>query len=218
MTLCLRTSVRAWTLATLVVCATAAGPAWGDVPEPSYGRVQGDLTLGAGLGALVATGGVRAEADLRVRYLESAGLFASYEDGALLGSGGLVQRAFAAGLEVRPLFFYRWLTGLETRRAGLDLVVDSFGLELGAFFLQPQGGDFASRRGAQVGLGLEFPLLGHATGPWIGVHAALRWSEEALAWGAARDDLDRSAFVAVTLAWHQVLLAHIVDAGDRAPY
>jgi hypothetical protein len=207
-------AVRVWTAA---LCAAVAAPAWADGPEPSYGRVQGDLTLGAGLGAVVATGGVRTEGELRVRYLESAGLFVSYEDAAVAGSGAAVQRALAMGLEVRPLFLFRWLTGLETRRAGFDLFVDSFGLELGAFVLQPSGGDFASRSGAQVGLGLEFPVLAQATGPWVGLHAGLRWSEEALAWGAARDDADRSAFVAITLAWHQVVLAHIVDAGDRAP-
>jgi hypothetical protein len=199
--------------ASVVVAAT---PARAD-PEPSYGRVQGDLTLGAAAGTVLGTGGARLEGELRVRYLESAGFFASYEDGAIVGSGAQVQRLVATGLEVRPLFLVRWLTGLETQRAGFDLFVDSFGLELGAIFVQPAGGAFASRSGMQVGLGLELPLLGKATGPWVGVHGGLRWSQEALAWGAARDDADRSAFVALTLAWHEVVLAHVVDTGDRAP-
>lgn len=188
-----------------------------DVVDPSYGRIDGDLTLVLGAGATVVPSGPRGEAELRLRYLESAGLFAAYEDGPLLGAGAEPQRVLVTGLEVRPLFLYRWLQGHETQRAWLDLTLDSFGIEIAATWSQPSGASFASQGGLQAGLGLELPILPHATGPWIGLHGGLRWSDDALASGATSAPGDRSAFLAITLAWHQVVSTHLVDVGDRAP-
>lgn len=185
--------------------------------DPTYGRMEGDLTLVAGAGGVVAARGPRVEGELRIRYLESAGVFASYEDGAIVSSAAEPQRVLALGFEVRPLFLYRWLRGKEVRRAAFDLVLDSFGLELGAAFAQPAGEGFASRAGVQLGLGVEFPLAGQASGPWIGIHGGVRWSDAALASGEAPTADDRSGFLAFTLAWHQVVLAHVVDPGDRPP-
>ncbi len=166
---------------------------------------------------MVARAGPRAEGELRLRYLESAGIFASYEDGASLGSAAEPGRVLAVGAEVRPLFFFRWLRGSETHRARTDLVVDSFGLELGAVWSQPAGQAFASQAGVQAGLGLELPLLLRATGPWLGLHGGVRWSDHALGAGVVETADDRSAFVAITLAWHQVVATHLVDFGDEAP-
>jgi hypothetical protein len=196
----------------------AAGLARADgAVDPSYGRVQGDLTLVAGLGATVAEGGSRAEGELRVRYLESIGLFGAYEDGPLVGSSSEPRRVLVGGLEVRPLFLYRWLQGEETQRAWLDLAIDSLGLELGAVALQPAEGSFASRLGVQAGVGIEVPILPDATGPWVGLHGGVRWSEATLSTATVNGTDDRSAYVSLTLAWHQVVVAHVVDVGDEAP-
>jgi hypothetical protein len=186
-------------------------------PEPTYGRFQGDLTLVAGLGGVVAARGGRAEGELRVRYLETAGIFVTYEDGALVDSAAEPTRVLTAGLELRPLFLVRWLTGQETQRARVDLVLDSLGLELGATLMQPAGTSFGSRAGMQAGLGLEVPILPRATGPWLGFHVGVRWSDAALASGVVATADDRSGFVAITLAWHQVVVTHVVDEGDQAP-
>jgi hypothetical protein len=185
--------------------------------DPSYGRVQGDLTLVLGLGATIAEGGSRAEGEVRLRYLDSVGVFGAYEDGPPVGSSGDPLRVLAGGLEVRPLFLYRWLQGHETRRAWLDLVIDSFGLELGALTMQPTGTSFGSEAAVQAGIGLELPIMLDATGLWVGVHGGVRWSEAELATGTVNDTADRSVFVAITLAWHQVIVAHLVDVGDEAP-
>jgi hypothetical protein len=185
--------------------------------DPSYGRVQGDLTLVAGLGATVAEGGARAEGELRVRYLESVGVFGAYEDGPLVGSSSEPRRVLVGGLEVRPLFLFRWLKGHEMRRAWLDLALDSFGLELGAVAMQPAGTSFASQAGVQAGVAFELPVLPDATGPWVGLHAGVRWSEAALSTGTVDGTDDRSAYLSLTLAWHQVVVAHVVDVGDEAP-
>jgi len=196
----------------------AAGLARADgAVDPSYGRVQGDLTLVAGLGATVAEGGTRAEGELRVRYLDSVGVFGAYEDGPLVGASPDPRRALVGGLEVRPLFLFRWLRGHESHLAWADLVVDSLGLELGAVAAQPAGQAFASQGGVQAGVGVELPLLSNATGPWIGLHGGVRWSDAALATGNVSGPDDRQAYLAITVAWHQVVVAHLVDVGDEAP-
>ncbi len=201
-----------------VVCGVGfAGDAWAEGVEPSYGRVAGDVTLVAGVGAAVASGGPRAEGELRARYLETAGVYGTYEDGAIVGSSAAPRRVVAAGFELRPLFLYRWLQGHETHRARLDLAIDSIGLELGLTWQQPQGGSFDSSPGFEVGLGLEVPLLVDATGLWVAFHGGIRWSDETLASGLVATPEEREVYLSVTLAWHQLVAVHLVDIGDRAP-
>ncbi|HEY6460595.1 MAG TPA: hypothetical protein VIY73_10610 [Polyangiaceae bacterium] len=185
--------------------------------DGAYGRLQGDLTLVAGVGGVAAPRGPRGEGELRVRYLESVGVFGSYEDGALFGSGAEPRRVVTAGAEVRPFFLGRWLTGREAHRARFDLVLDSVGLELAAVWSQPAGASFGHDVGMQAGLAVEVPIVGDATGPWLGIHGGLRWSEQEFGSGRASDADDRGAYLAITLAWHQVVVAHVVDAGDEAP-
>jgi hypothetical protein len=205
-------SLAAWAVASAL--GVAATPARGAQPDATYGRIQGDLTAVVGAGATVADRGVRGEAELRVRYLETAGLFASYEDAPLLGSAAEPRRVFATGLEVRPLFLFRWLKGREASRAMLDLVLDSLGLELGAAFQQPAGTSFVSRPALQFGLMAEVPLFARATGAWLAVHGGVRWSDDALSGGPIAGPDDRSFYLSVTLAWHQVVLTHAIDVGD----
>jgi hypothetical protein len=207
----------AFVVAAAALALSAAPARAAEGSDGSYGRLEGDLTLVAGLGGVAAPRGPRAEGELRLRYLESLGVFGSYEDGATFGSRAEPGRIVAVGLEVRPLFMSRWLTGNESEEARFDLVADSLGLELAATWSQPAGEGFASRGGLQLGLGVEMPLLVQATGPWIGVHAGLRWSDAALASGAVQTADDRAAFVSITVAWHQVVVAHVVDVGDEAP-
>lgn len=196
--------------------ARADGPRAGATQvDTSYGRVDGDLTAVVGAGAVFAKRGMRAEGELRLRYLESAGVFASYEDGPLVGSPSEPQRVLATGIELRPLFFLRWLKGQETGSARLDLMLDSIGLELGAVFSQPQGRGFGAQSGLQAGLGIDLPLFAAPTGPWIGLHGGLRWGDDALASGVISCADDRAAYLVVTLAWHQLVLAHLVDPGDH---
>jgi|HubBroStandDraft_2_1064218.scaffolds.fasta_scaffold13867_3 hypothetical protein len=189
----------------------------GEGAGATYGRLAGDLTLVGAAGGVVASGGPRIEGELRVRYLESAGLFAVYEDGSFAGSSADPQRVLAAGLELRPLFLARWLKGHETEQPLLDLTVDSIGLELGATVLQPARASFGTRSGLQVGVGVELPLGGQADGPWIGLHGGVRWSDEALASGRVNGASDREGYLALSIAWHQVVATHIVDVSDRLP-
>lgn len=206
-----------------ILSASAGGAAGEPVSPPSakpdttYGRVEGDIGLVAGLGVTVGPQSPRASIDLRARYLETAGLFATYEDGALFGNGAEPVRVLAGGLEIRPLFLGRWLTGRELGSPRLDLALDSLGFELGGFLAQPQGATFGQRPGLQAGVALELPILGRASGPWIGLHGGIRFSDAALGGGPTSDPADRAFFLSITLAWHQIVGAHAVDPLDRAP-
>lgn len=214
---CLRVASAAAGVGAVVCCAWAIDARAEGAVEPSYGRIQGDVTLVVGAGGAVASGGPRAEGELRARYLETAGVFGTYEDGPIVGSMSAPRRVVAAGFELHPLFLYRWLQGHETHRARLDLAIDSLGLELGLVWQQPQGGSFSSSPGFEVGLGLEVPLLLDATGLWLAFHGGVRWSDESLGSGLVETADQREAYVSITLAWHQVVAAHLVDVGDGAP-
>lgn len=199
----------------LALCGDAR--AAGGASEATYGRVAGDVTLVAAAGGAMASGGPRVEGELRMRYLESAGLFATYEDGLFAGSSADPQRVLAGGLELRPLFLARWLKGHETAQPLVDLTVDSIGLELGATLVQPAGASFGARTGLEVGLGVEVPLAGEADGPWVGLHGGVRWSDEALASGRVNGPSDREGYLALTIAWHEVIETHVVDVSDASP-
>jgi hypothetical protein len=184
--------------------------------DTTYGRVDGDVSLVLGAGITVAPRAPRLAADVRLRYVDTIGAWFTYEEGPLVGSTTDPRRVFATGLEIRPLFLGRWLQGWELGSPRLDLAIDSLGLELGAFFAQPEGASFGSRPGFQLGLGLELPIFEQANGPWIGFHGGARWSDTALGGSVIDGPSDRSLFLSVTLRWHFFFGAHVVDIGDRA--
>lgn len=97
------------------------------------------------------------------------------------------------------------------------IALDSLGFELGGFFAQPQYEQFGERPGLQAGIALELPILARASGPWIGLHGGIRFSDSALSGGPTSDPADRAFFLSITLAWHQIVGAHAVDAFDVAP-
>lgn len=76
---------------------------------------------------------------------------------------------------------------------------------------------FGSRPGLQAGVGLQVPVLPNATGPVVGIHAGVRWSDAALAGRAIEDPSDRSLYLLVTIAWQQAFKAHVVDLGIARP-
>jgi hypothetical protein len=185
--------------------------------DPSYGRIEGDVSVAVGAGGTIASGGPRVGGELRLRYLETVGLFGTYEDGPLVGLSPDPSRVVTAGFELRPIFLYRWLDGYETRRARIDLTIDSVGLELGMVWAQPEGASFSSRPGVELGLGVEMPITLDASGLWLGFHTGVRWSDYTLATAQASTSAEREFYLAVALAWHQMVVAHVVDVGDRAP-
>ncbi len=193
--------------AVILLCATSANAA-DESPkrDTSHGRFDGDLAIAPSVGATFGPRGPRVAGDFRFRYLSTAGLFLTYEDGPLVGSSAQPRRVFATGVELRPLFLARWARGLEIGEPRLDLLIDSLALEVGAAF--------AGRPGLQAGLGLEIPVFAKATGLFLGVHGGARWSDVALSGGPLGGPSDRSLYLALTLGWQQLFGGNVVDMGD----
>lgn len=87
--------------------------------------------------------------ELRARYLDSAGLFVAMN----VGDG---TPRVLGGVDLRPIFLGRFLTGRVLGRAFFDLLIDSIGLDLGVSSLSVNG---QTRAALVVGTGLDVPIL-----------------------------------------------------------
>jgi hypothetical protein len=203
----------------LAALLTAEAAGADDLPpgkrDTSHGRFDGDLGVAGMAGMIVGPRGPRAGLDARFRYLSTAGLFVTYEDGPLVGSSAEPRRALAFGIELRPLFLARWATDRELGSPRLDLLIDSLALEVGGVVAQPEGARFGARPGLQAGLGLELPFFTTASGPFLGLHGGVRWSDAALSGGPLAGPSDRALYLAIGIGWQQLFGGHVVDFDDR---
>lgn len=206
-----------------LVGSVAAALLWSAAPARAqrrddglYGRFEGDLTLRLHAGAAFAAGGPAFAAHASAIYLCTAGLYVHYTD-ALGADHPSVTRSLATGVHLAPLFLLRYASDAERGPAHLDLLLDSLAVELGASWDAPRGGPWAARPGLELAMELTVPILGRATGPYLGVRGALRWRDADFRWGAGgHDPIDRGALLSLTFGWHQVVRAHIVDPADRS--
>jgi len=182
------------------------------VTDGVYGRFDGDLDLSIAAGGSVVRGGSGGAAVLRALFLDTAGIYAAYND-AFGNASSAPPRSLALGIGVRPLFLPRWGLDLERGPAILDLTLDAFTLDLGVLWSSDAQGRFTQPPGLELALGTEVPLIGEAAGPWIGARGALRWRPSELSGSPDPESaLDPALFL--TFAWHFVANAHIADLGD----
>lgn len=181
--------------------------------DTSYGRIDGDFVLSLSSGVAVAARSPRGAIDARARFLDVAGLFVTYEDA--LGGPSEPRRVLSIGADLRLVYLARWVQGWHWGKPYADLLLDSFSIELGAAWMQPQSVSNWSRTQLHFALGLELPILPRATGPWIGFRAGLRWSDDALATTRAESPLDRAGFMMFTIGWHQVVSTGLVGGYSR---
>jgi hypothetical protein len=180
--------------------------------DTSYGRLEGDSAIAFSAGAAFDVRGVRGSLDVRYRYLHSAGIFVTYEEG--FGAGAEPLRLILSGFEIRPLFLGRFLQNKELGSPRIDLLIDSIALELGAFVAQPAFAGFGESAGLSFGLAAEFPFLPRAASPFLAVRASFRWSREALS-AADTSTIDVRAFVfTVAFGYQAVFGSHMIDVGD----
>jgi hypothetical protein len=207
--------VRRALVAGSVIAATLLAPhaRAEDGGDGIYGRLDNDLELRVQAGAAFAAGGPGLAASLSAVYVSTAGIYVHYTD-ALGKDAPRVTRSIAGGVHLQPFFIGRALTNLEHGPAFVDLLVDSFAFEVGTFWAQPRGGTLGSRPGLELALDVGLPLIGRATGPFLGVRTALRWRPEDFVAGAPGGVVDRGAVLSLTLGWHQGVRTHVVDAGD----
>jgi hypothetical protein len=195
--------------------AVSAGPAQAADNDGAYGRLDGDLDLSLGAGMALVEGGPSFAASAGALYFQTAGIYVTYMD-SFGASSYAVARSIATGVALRPLFIGRYANDLERGPAHLDLALDSFELEVGAFWAQPTDQSFEADPGLELGARIEVPILPRASGPFLFVRGAVRWRSPDLASDRAHVTLaERGAFFACGLSWHEVVLAHVIDAGDQ---
>lgn len=195
-----------------ILAATSIAPAAARA-DGAYGRLDGDLELRASAGAALAEGGPALAASAAVLYLGTAGVYAHYAD-ALDRGAAPVARSFAAGVHLQPMFLGRYASDLERGPPRLDLLLDSIGLGVGAFWSAPRGRGLVDEPGLELALSIAFPVLPDATGPFLDLRGALRWRAADLAGDGPGDLVAQGALLSLTLGWHHVVTGHVVDAGD----
>ena len=205
---------RALSAAALLVTLGASAPARADGADGLYGRFDGDPELRAAAGVALAGGGPSLAAQITALYLSTAGVYVHYTD-ALGSAAPHALRSLSAGLHLQPLFLARYASNVEHGPAHADLLLDSLAFEIAPFWVEPRGGAWTRTPGLEIALGLAFPILGRASGPFIGVRGALRWRPGDFAAGTGGGDpVERGALLSLTLGWHQVVSTHLVDPGD----
>jgi hypothetical protein len=157
-----------------------------------YGRFDGDVDLGIGLGGRLGAPGFGPNLRLSGHFLSTIGLCADLT----LPVTGDEGWSLGTAIDLRPLFLPRWALDLQQGPAFVDLLVDSISVSAGPVF-HPLGE-------SDVGFGLEagfaLPLSERAQGLWLDVRGSGRWVGEASPWGGL-----------LSLSWHTSLLTPIVD-------
>lgn len=204
---------------TLALVLTSSREARAD--DGVFGRFDGDLELSAGLGAQAQLAAPALYGELSALYLSTAGVYATYAE-AFGQTSARSLRSLAGGFRLAPLFLARWGTDLERGPGHADLLLDSFHLDLGAFWSDERplplapGAGLSPEPGLELGLGIAVPFLSRATGPRLGLRAAARFRAIDLAGRGPGDLVESGAFVALTLRFHGVVKTGLVDVGDRA--
>lgn len=175
-------------------------------PDPAkgdgvYGRFDGDVDLGVGVGARVGEEGAGPALRVTAHYLYSAGIFIE----AALPMTDAANAAWtgAAGIDLRPLFLPRWALGFQRGPAFLDLLLDSVSIG-GAAYVQEPNVDLQQRVwGIQGDVGVAIPLLAAAKGLWMDLRANARWPLQGAEGGA-------SLGAVVLLSWHSPWLSPVL--------
>lgn len=182
--------------------------------DGAYGRYDGDLDLRIAAGAAFMKEGPALSAHASALILSSAGFYVQYLDG--FDASRQVPRSIAAGFVLEPMFLARTAFNLQIGSGRLDLAIDSFAIGLGAYWTIPRlPSNPINEPGLEFSLGFGLPFLARATGPVLGFRAALRASPGAMAGTEKFGLLDQGAYLSITLAWRQLVTAHLVDARDR---
>jgi hypothetical protein len=193
--------------AAVLVTLTATAASRAD--DGVYGRLDGDLELRVDAGAGFAPGGPGLAAGAAALYLGTAGVYAHYTD-ALGSRAPDVTRSIAFGLHLEPLFLARYGSDLEHGPARLDLMVDSFGLEIGSFWDATRGHGLRGAPGLELATTLGIPILARSNGPFLGLRGALRLRQD-----DASGAIERAGLFSLTFSLRQTVRVHFVDAGDR---
>lgn len=132
-----------------------------------YGRFNGNFSFSLGLGGNYrsATEQFMPQASFTARYFQVLGLLVGFSQAIDEEPG--IERSLEIAALIEPLFLLRFARGKESGHPFWDLTLDSLSLSIGAYLDEPKAGNFADASGLSTGLGLGFPLLSKAPGPWL---------------------------------------------------
>lgn len=183
--------------------------------DGAYGRYDGDLDLRLGAGAAIMQEGPALSAFASALLLSSAGVYVHYADS--FDDTRRIPRSISAGLVIEPMFLARTALNLQIGNGRLDLAIDSFAIGFGAYWTIPRlPTNPMNEPGLEFSLGFGLPFFTQATGPVLGLRGALRATPAAMARNEKFGLVEQGAYLSITLAWRQLVKAHIVDARDRA--
>lgn len=183
--------------------------------DGAYGRYDGDLDLRMGAGAAIMQEGPALSAFASALLLSSAGVYVHYADA--FDDARRVPRSISTGLVIEPMFLARTAFNMQIGSGRLDLAIDSFAIGLGVYWTIPRlPTNPMNEPGLEFSLGFGLPFLPSASGPVLGIRGALRASPAAMAGNEKFGLVDQGAYLSITLAWRQLVSAHLVDARDRA--
>ncbi len=136
-----------------------------------YGRFDGDVDLGVGIGVRAAAPGLGPNLRLTSHFMSTVGLSVD----VTWPVAGDHEWSLGTAIDLKPLFLPRWALNLEQGPAFWDLLLDSLSVSGGPVF-QPLD---AGRVGFGLEVGVGFPLSSHAHGFWLNVRGASRWVGDA---------------------------------------
>jgi hypothetical protein len=189
------------TALTLLAAATSHAQVDGVSVSPTYsdgvyGRFDGDVDFGLGLGVRASTESVGPTARLSVHYLQSLGVVGQFTWPTTYDHETWQA---AVGLDLRPLFLPRWALDLEQGPAFADLLLDSVSVSAGPVFTSY---DHDVRTGFGLELGAAFPLHSHARGLWLHFRGGPQWLPQ--------QENVRLSFMAA-LAWHAAWMSPVLS-------
>lgn len=198
-------------VAVVALAVLTAGEARAEETDGAYGRLDGDVLLQFGAGVALALEAPYLELDAHALYLSTGGVYFRYAESFGQDSARFT-RSFSTGVEVRPLFLARWALNWAKGPARLDLFADSFTVNFGAAWQEDRKLGFREIPTFEIGLGLEFPLLASASGPFIGAMGVFRFDDPE--GRDQRDLLEQGSALIFTLSWHQIVKTGLVDFND----
>lgn len=140
-----------------------------------YGRFDGDVELGAGLGVRAGAPGLGPNLRLNAHFLSSIGICVDVTYPVVANQDW----SLSAAIDLRPLFLPRWALDLEQGPAFDDLLLDSVSVSVGPVFHPLDVG----RVGLGVEAGFGVPLSGQTQGLWLELRGSGRWVGGAMPWG-----------------------------------
>jgi len=215
----MRTLLAAASAAAVLAAGARPARAGQSSADGAYERFDDDLAFALEVGVNETFPGESLAGRLTTLYLHSAGMYVQYNETFGLGTQALA-RAMVSGVELRPLFLARFGLDLERGPALLDLFVDSVSIGLGLYgvALSPDACELSGlecwRTGMELAGGVELPLLGRASGPYIGLRGSWRWPARADPPSTTVADEPRG-MLGLSLGYRVTALAHAVDAGDE---